>query len=94
LFSFQSLYAGVTPDRALAAYGVIAYMDTVAGVYFPRGGMRALPTALADAATAAGGTIHYRSRVTGLARRGGRAVGVRYLDPPASPRCWPPTRWC
>jgi phytoene desaturase len=85
LFSFQSLYAGVAPDRALAAYGVIAYMDTVAGVYFPRGGMRALPTALADAATAAGGTIQYRSRVTGLARRGGRAVGVRYLDPAGEP---------
>lgn len=85
LFSFQSLYAGVAPDRALAAYGVIAYMDTVAGVYFPRGGMRALPTALADAATAAGGTIHYRSRVTGLARRGGRAVAVRYLDPAGEP---------
>ena len=27
---------------ALAAYAVIAYMDTVAGVYFPGGGMRAL----------------------------------------------------
>jgi phytoene desaturase len=47
--------------------------------------MRALPTALADAATAAGGTIQYRSRVTGLARRGGRAVGVRYLDPAGGP---------
>ena len=79
IFSFQALYAGVSPDRALAAYGVIAYMDTVAGVYFPRGGMRALPTALADAATAAGVEIRYRARVTGLVQRGGRAVGVRYL---------------
>ncbi len=40
IFSFQALYAGVAPDRALGAYGVIAYMDTVAGVWFPRGGMR------------------------------------------------------
>ena len=85
LFSFQALYAGVSPDRALAAYGVIAYMDTIAGVYFPRGGMRALPTALAEAATAAGGTIRYRSTVTGLARRGGRAVGVRYRDESGEP---------
>lgn len=36
VFSFQALYAGVPPARALAAYAVIAYMDTVAGVYFPR----------------------------------------------------------
>jgi phytoene desaturase len=32
VFSFQALYAGVAPARALAAYAVIAYMDTVAGV--------------------------------------------------------------
>ena len=43
IFTFQALYAGVPPQQALAAYAVIAYMDTVAGVYFPRGGMRALP---------------------------------------------------
>jgi phytoene desaturase len=85
IFSFQALYAGVAPDRALAAYGVIAYMDTVAGVYFPRGGMRALPTALADAATAAGAEIRYRSTATGLVNRGGRAVGVRYLDGAGEP---------
>jgi phytoene desaturase len=81
IFSFQALYAGVSPDRALAAYGVIAYMDTVAGVWFPRGGMRALPSALADAATAAGAEFRYGVRVTGLVRRGDRAVGVRFEDP-------------
>jgi len=43
VFTFQALYAGVPPHRALAVYAVIAYMDTVAGVYFPRGGIRALP---------------------------------------------------
>src|SRR5262249_43058498 len=54
VFTFQSLYAGQAPRRALALYAVIAYMDTVAGVYFPRGGMRALPDALAAAAETAG----------------------------------------
>jgi phytoene desaturase len=76
LFTFQSLYAGLPPSRALAAYAVIAYMDTVAGVWFPRGGMHAVPRAMADAATAAGATIDYRSRVTALERLGGRAVAV------------------
>jgi phytoene desaturase len=85
LFSFQALYAGVAPDRALGAYGVIAYMDSIAGVYFPRGGMRALPTALAGAASDAGAQVRYRTRVTGLVRRGGRAVGVRVLDEAGEP---------
>ncbi|MCW2632764.1 MAG: phytoene desaturase [Pseudonocardia sp.] len=78
IFSFQSLYAGVAPSRALAAYGVIAYMDTVAGVWFPRGGMRALPQAMAAAAAAAGAKIEYGCRVTGLERRSGRVRAVRY----------------
>jgi phytoene desaturase len=80
IFSFQALYAGLSPDRALAAYGVIAYMDTVAGVWFPRGGMRTVPAALADAAAAAGAEFRYGLRVTGLVRGGDRAVGVRFED--------------
>ena len=82
IFSFQALYAGVPPARALAAYAVIAYMDTIAGVYFPRGrdgapgGVRALPQAYADAGEAAGVTFRYGTEVTGLTRRGDRVTAV------------------
>ncbi|MFD5619256.1 phytoene desaturase [Streptomyces yangpuensis] len=76
VFTFQALYAGVPPARALAAYAVIAYMDTVAGVYFPRGGMHALPRAMADAATGAGAELRYGEPVTGLERRGERITAV------------------
>ncbi|MER6348700.1 phytoene desaturase [Streptomyces sp. NPDC001595] len=76
VFSFQALYAGVPPARALAAYAVIAYMDTVAGVYFPRGGMHALPQAMADAAADAGGELRFGQRVTRLERSGGRITAV------------------
>ncbi|MBW0106681.1 phytoene desaturase family protein, partial [Pseudonocardia sp. KRD291] len=78
IFSFQALYAGVAPDRALGAYGVIAYMDTVAGVWFPRGGMREIGTAMAGAAEAAGARILLGREVTGLDRSGGRVHGVRH----------------
>jgi phytoene desaturase len=78
IFSFQSLYAGVAPNRALGAYGVIAYMDTIAGVWFPRGGMRALAQALADAAEAAGARFCYGRTAVGLARRDGRVTAVRH----------------
>ncbi|WP_447009958.1 phytoene desaturase family protein [Saccharothrix hoggarensis] len=77
VFSFQSLYAGVPPRKALAAYAVIAYMDTVAGVYHPRGGMRALPDALAAAARDAGADLRFQTPVAWLERVGGRVAAVR-----------------
>lgn len=76
IFSFQALYAGVPPQRALGAYAVIAYMDTVAGVWFPRGGMQALPQALADAATDAGAEVRYNTAVTSLEHSGDRVTAV------------------
>jgi phytoene desaturase len=76
IFTFQALYVGVPPQRALAVYAVIAYMDTVAGVYFPRGGMRALPDALAAAAADAGVEFRYQATVSALERAGGRVSAV------------------
>src|SRR6201992_1144476 len=77
VFTFQSLYAGVAPRDALAVYAVIAYMDTISGVVFPRGGVRALPDALAAAAAGAGVQFRYNSTVSGLERTGGRVDAVR-----------------
>ncbi len=80
IFSFQALYAGVPPQRALGAYAVIAYMDPGAGVWFPRGGMQALPQAMADAACDAGAQVRYDTTVTGLERSGERVTAVRTAD--------------
>ena len=77
VFTFQSLYAGVAPRDALAVYAVIAYMDTISGVVFPRGGVRALPDALAAAAVDAGVQFCYNATVAGLERSGGRVSAVR-----------------
>ncbi len=76
VFTFQSLYAGVPPHRALAVYAVITYMDTVAGVYFPRGGMRALPDALGAAAADAGVRFEYSAPVAALERSADRVTAV------------------
>jgi phytoene desaturase len=76
IFTFQALYAGVPPQQARAAYAVIAYMDTIAGVYFPRGGMRAVPEGLAAAAADAGVVFRYGSSVTRLERSGSRVTAV------------------
>jgi phytoene desaturase len=76
IFSFQSMYAGVAPHDALALYAVIAYLDTVAGVYYPRGGIHAVPQALAGAAEKHGVQIRYDTAVSSVETRNGRATAV------------------
>jgi phytoene desaturase len=80
LYSFQAMYAGLSPYSALALYAVIAYMDSVAGVFFPVGGMHALPQAMAAAATKHGVTFRYGTRVTRVEHAGGRATAVHTAD--------------
>ena len=80
LFSFQAMYAGLSPFEALAVYCVITYMDTVEGVYFPAGGMHAVPRALATAAEKAGASFLYGQSVERVVRRSGTSgpvTGVR-----------------
>jgi phytoene desaturase len=78
LFSFQAMYAGLSPFDALAVYGVITYMDTVEGVYFPEGGMNAVGRGLAEAAERAGATFRYGAEVERILRRPtGSVRGVR-----------------
>ncbi|MEU8633599.1 phytoene desaturase family protein [Amycolatopsis sp. NPDC048633] len=76
VFSFQALYAGESPMRALALYAVISYMDTVGGVVFPEGGVAELPRAMAAAAAGAGVTFRYGEPVVSLERRGTRITAV------------------
>ncbi|GAA1800533.1 phytoene desaturase [Planosporangium flavigriseum] len=76
IFSFQAMYAGLAPHDARALYAVISYLDAVAGVYFPLGGVHAVPRALAGVAEKHGVTIRYGTPVAGVVTRGGRARGV------------------
>jgi phytoene desaturase len=80
IFSFQAMYAGLAPHDALAIYAVIAYLDSVAGVYFPRGGMHAVPKALAGAAEKHGVQIRYGTTVSRVEIVNGRATGVLLED--------------
>jgi phytoene desaturase len=80
LFSFQALYAGVSPFRAIAAYAVIAQLDIGAGVWHPVGGIAAVPRALAAAAEDAGVTFRYGTSVDELETSGRRVSAVRLAD--------------
>ncbi len=76
VYSFQAMYAGVSPQQALAIYAIIAYMDSVNGVFFPKGGMHAVPRALAGAAEKHGVTFKYNTTVTSVEHSNGRAKAV------------------
>ena len=76
IFSFQSMYAGLAPNQALALYAVIAYFDAVSGVYAPRGGIHAVPRALAGAAEKHGVQFRYGTTVSYVDTVSGRATGV------------------
>ena len=76
VYSFQAMYAGVSPQQALAIYAVIAYMDSVNGVFFPKGGMHAVPRALAAAAEKHGVVFKYNTTVTNVEVSNGRAKAV------------------
>lgn len=67
LFSFQAMYAGVSPLEALALFAVIAHMDTVEGVYTARGGVQAVAQGLATAAEQAGVEFAYGTAVEHVA---------------------------
>ena len=91
LFSFQALYAGVSPFRAIAAYAVIAQLDIGAGVWHPVGGIAAVPRALAAAAADAGvvfrcGTAVVRAGDVRFARvaRSGWRTASGYRPKPSS----------
>ncbi len=77
LFSFQAMYAGLAPAEALAIYAVITYMDSVEGVWYPEGGIAALPQALAAAVEKAGGQLRYHAPVERILLASGSTGPVR-----------------
>lgn len=85
LLSFQALYAGLPPRRALALYAVITYMDSVRGVWLPHGGMSAIPRGMAGAAEAAGVVFRYDAPIVRVLRRAdGAACGVELAGRPGA----------
>lgn len=80
IFTFQAMYAGRSPYDALAIYAVIAYMDCVAGVWFPVGGMHAVPAAMAEAAEKHGVVFRYGTTAVRVELAGDRAVAVHTAD--------------
>ena len=80
MFTFQSMYAGMSPYEALGVYAVIAYMDAIAGVYSAKGGVHAVSEALADLARRMGVDVRLSTPVEEIEVTRGRAVAARTAD--------------
>lgn len=85
LFTFQAMYAGMSPYQALGVYAIIAYMDSIAGVYAVRGGVHEVSRALAGLAERLGVELRLGSEVTGVDVADGRARGVVTADGERTP---------
>jgi phytoene desaturase len=76
LFSFQSMYLGVSPYEAPAIYSQVSYMETGLGIWYPKGGMYSLSLALQKLVKDLGGEIVCKTPVDHIIVNGGVAVGV------------------
>lgn len=80
LFSFQSMYLGVTPYEAPAVYSVVSYMETGLGIWYPQGGMHALSRAFGKLCEDLGVEINTETAIDQILVENKKAVGVRLVS--------------
>lgn len=78
--TFQTMYLGISPYESPAVYGLLAFSELGVGIWFPEGGLYALPRALERLAREVGVRIAYRTRVKRITFEGQRARGVLLDD--------------
>jgi phytoene dehydrogenase-like protein len=70
-------YVGSAPDASPAVLCGIAHMQTDEGVWYPMGGTRAVPIALAKLARELGVEIRTNTHISRILNQGGQVTGVR-----------------
>jgi len=75
IVSFENLFAGIPADRINGIFAVMSYLSHE-GYWYPRGGMGAIPEAMARIARDNGTEIRMNTPVTRILIENGRAVGV------------------
>jgi phytoene desaturase len=64
LFSFQTMYLGLSPFEAPWVYATLAYMEFGEGIWYPKGGVPAISEAIATLAVKRGADIRLNSAVS------------------------------
>jgi phytoene desaturase len=72
LFSFQTMYLGLSPFRAPWVYSVLTYMEYGEGIWYPKGGIAEISRAIARLAEARGAVIRTESPVCRI--KGGQVI--------------------
>ena len=78
--TFQTMYLGISPYESPAVYGLLPFSELGVGIWFPEGGLYALPRALERLAREVGVRIAYGTRVKRITFEGKRARGVLLDD--------------
>ena len=73
-------YVGSSPDASPAVLCGIAHMQTKEGVWYPIGGTRAVPNALAKLANDLGVTVHCNADVDAIETNASEVTGVRLVN--------------
>jgi phytoene desaturase len=63
MFSFQTMYLGLSPYNAPWLYATLAYMEYGEGVFYPKGGLGSISDMIAKLAVDRGATIRLNSNV-------------------------------
>jgi phytoene desaturase len=77
--AFQSYYAGAPPDLGLGILGFIALCEHL-GIYYPRGGMIAIPEGIRRAGEERGLEVRFGCKVERIILEGDRVKGVMLED--------------
>ncbi len=79
IVGFENLYAGLPAHRINGLFALLSYVCHE-GYYYPKGGMVAIPEALADITRKNGGELITKSMVRRIVVRNGKASGVELSD--------------
>ncbi len=75
-FSYHDLYVGLDPHHAPGMYAMLPALELLEGLYYPKGGMASIATALLSIAEKNGVRFHPETPVERILTRDGRACGV------------------
>ncbi|MGV3623921.1 MAG: phytoene desaturase family protein, partial [Archangium sp.] len=78
--SFQTMYLGLSPWDAPAVFSLLPFTEAVHGIWFPEGGLHAVPLALEKVCNELGVKFRYSTSISKFVVENGRAAGVQLED--------------
>ncbi|WP_161877981.1 phytoene desaturase family protein [Alkalibacterium sp. MB6] len=77
ILSFQTLYIGISPNNGPSLYTIIPMIEYLYGVWFIKGGMYTMASAMERLFKELGGTVHYNAPVEHILIENKQAKGIQ-----------------